>query len=79
MLLHTEELAANPARGIRDGDLVVVYEGFESMKQVRVAAGSFYDNRYGQFAHSVSAVQWHACARGKEPPPPPPPPPAAAL
>lgn len=52
-MLHTAESAANPERPISAGDLVVVYEGFESMKAVRVTDGGNYNNKYGSFAHKV--------------------------
>jgi len=54
-MLHTEQSAANPARPIQEGDLVVVYEGFDNMKAVRVTANGQYNNKYGSFAHKVGA------------------------
>ena len=53
-MLHTAESAANPCRPIADGDLVIVYEGFDSMKAVRVSANGNYNNKYGSFAHKVT-------------------------
>ncbi|PSC73714.1 tRNA (adenine(58)-N(1))-methyltransferase catalytic subunit trmt61a [Micractinium conductrix] len=50
-LLHSPASFAQPARGIAEGDLVVVYEGFDSMKSVRVAADGQYNNKYGSFVH----------------------------
>lgn len=53
-MLHKAESAANPCRPIADGDLVIVYEGFDSMKAVRVSANGNYNNKYGSFAHKVT-------------------------
>ena len=50
-MLHTAESAAQPERAIAEGDLVVVYEGFESMKAVRVAARAQFQNKFGCFDH----------------------------
>ena len=52
-MLHTAESAAQPERAIAEGDLVVVYEGFESMKAVRVAARAQFQNKFGCFNHKV--------------------------
>jgi tRNA (adenine57-N1/adenine58-N1)-methyltransferase len=53
IMLHTAESAAQPERAIAEGDLVVVYEGFESMKAVRVAARAQFQNKFGCFDHKV--------------------------
>ncbi|KAI7845297.1 hypothetical protein COHA_001140 [Chlorella ohadii] len=50
-MLHTPESAAQPVRSIAEGDLVVVYEGYDNMKAVRVAANGNYNNKYGTFPH----------------------------
>ena len=40
-------------RLVKDGDLVVVYEGYESMKSVKVTAKGQFQNRFGCFAMKV--------------------------
>jgi tRNA (adenine57-N1/adenine58-N1)-methyltransferase len=47
---------------IREGDLVVVYEGHSSMKAVYVSAKGRFENRFGVFSHQAS--RW-AAARGR--------------
>ena len=47
------------SRRIREGDLVVVYERFDSMKPVTVTSSSKFTNRWGSFAMKVSEA-WHA-------------------
>ncbi|KAE8717134.1 tRNA (adenine(58)-N(1))-methyltransferase catalytic subunit TRMT61A [Hibiscus syriacus] len=37
---------------IRDGDLVIVYERYDSMKAVKVCENSVLQNRFGVFKHS---------------------------
>lgn len=39
-------------RSINDGDLVIVYEKYDTMKAVKVCAGSVLENRFGLFKHS---------------------------
>ncbi|CAN6702738.1 unnamed protein product [Malus baccata var. baccata] len=39
-------------RSISDGDLVIVYEKYDTMKAVKVCAGSVLENRFGLFKHS---------------------------
>ena len=41
---------------IQDGDLVVVYERFDSLKAVRVNARSEFSNKYGHFKMQVCAT-----------------------
>ena len=61
-MLHTAASAADPGRCIQEGDLVVVYEGFDSMKSVRVTAKGNYNNKFGSFAHAVSdGSRRHTC------------------
>lgn len=40
------------SRGIRDGDLVIVYERHDIMKAVKVCESSVFQNRFGVFKHS---------------------------
>lgn len=64
-MLHTTASAAEPGRCIQEGDLVVVYEGFDSMKSVRVTAKGHYNNKFGSFAHAVSdGSRRHTCMGG---------------
>ncbi|KAL4439439.1 hypothetical protein ABPG77_008768 [Micractinium sp. CCAP 211/92] len=51
-MLHTATSAAEPSRCIQEGDLVVVYEGFDSLKSARVTANGYYNNKFGSFAHA---------------------------
>ncbi|XP_051152996.1 uncharacterized protein LOC127266690 [Andrographis paniculata] len=46
----TKKLSYN--RRIMDGDLVIVYERYNSMKPVKVSAGGVLQNRFGLFKHS---------------------------
>ena len=39
---------------IKDGDLVIVYESYASMKAIVVTKNGRFDNRYGSFAHKVT-------------------------
>lgn len=39
-------------RSINDGDLVIVYEKYDTMKAVKVCVGSVLENRFGLFKHS---------------------------
>ena len=52
-MLHTAESASQPERAIAEGDLVVVYEGFDSMKAARVTARGQFQNKFGCFDHKV--------------------------
>eukprot|EP00951_Prasinocladus_malaysianus_P047686 scaffold651544_cov42-Prasinocladus_malaysianus.AAC.1 len=56
-----------PAPGgrlIADGDLVVVYEGYDSMKAVYIdAAKGQFCNRHGNFPHS----KWIGTVRRRDP------------
>ena len=40
----------------------MVYEGYDNMKAVRVAAKAQYNNKYGTFPHQASRLQ--ACVLG---------------
>lgn len=40
-------------RTIQVGDLVIVYEGINSMKAVSVSDRGGYENKFGYFAHKV--------------------------
>lgn len=42
------------AKHIQIGDLVVVYERFDSMKSVTISEDGHYQNRYGNFYMKVS-------------------------
>lgn len=44
-----------PHPHIREGDLVVVYERFDSMKQVVVRGSGTFGNRFGSFRMQVNA------------------------
>jgi hypothetical protein len=51
-------------RCIQQGDLVIVYESYTSLKPVYVDATSHFENRYGKFAHKVGvSVRLTGCAR----------------
>ena len=55
MVLHKDAGAVSASRRcIQAGDLVIVYERFDSMKAVRVTPGESYGNRYGNFKLKVS-------------------------
>jgi hypothetical protein len=43
---------------IKEGDLVIVYESFQSIKHVYVDSKAQFQNRYGCFNHKVS---WSRC------------------
>ncbi|KAL0032159.1 hypothetical protein WJX77_008335 [Trebouxia sp. C0004] len=50
MVLHTNpDAVSTTGRCIKAGDLVIVYERFDSMKSVYVNPGESYGNRYGNF------------------------------
>ena len=66
---------------IQEGDMVIVYERFDSMKAVTVSAKGQYQNRFGCFLMKVRSVSiCHAYEiiaevddiRLKKNPPPPP-------
>ena len=38
---------------MQEGDLVVVYEHYNSMKAVYISAGAKFENRFGSFPHKV--------------------------
>jgi hypothetical protein len=42
------------AKHIQIGDLVIVYERFDSMKAVTIIDNGHYQNRYGNFYMNVS-------------------------
>ena len=55
MVLHRPTAAVSTSgRCIQAGDLVIVYERFDSMKSVYVTPGESYGNRYGNFKLKVS-------------------------
>ena len=66
IMLHTAESAAQPERGIAEGDLVVVYEGFDSMKAVRVTARGQFQNKFGCFDHKVIMPQTGGAIRAQD-------------
>lgn len=54
MVLHRDAGAVSTSsRCIQEGDLVIVYERFDSMKSVYVNPGQSYGNRYGNFKLKV--------------------------
>ena len=55
MVLHRAAGAVSTSRRcIQDGDLVIVYERFDSMKSVYVNPGESHGNRYGNFKLKVA-------------------------
>lgn len=46
--------SAAAARTIKEGDLVIVYESFQSIKHVYVDSKAQFQNRYGAFNQKVS-------------------------
>lgn len=55
-MLHIQ-LADEPASNlITDGDLVVVYERFDSLKAVRVDRRQIFNNKFGHFAMQVRGL-----------------------
>ena len=57
MLLQT---AQGAERLMRDGDLVVVYERFDSMKAVTLSAKGTFSNKFGNFPMKVGRHAWAA-------------------
>ena len=54
MVLHRDAgVVSTSSRCIQAGDLVIVYERFDSMKSVYVNPGESYGNRYGNFKLKV--------------------------
>jgi len=54
MVLHSNtDAVSTTGRCIKAGDLVIVYERFDSMKSVYVNPGESYGNRYGNFKLKV--------------------------
>lgn len=49
---------------IKEGDLVIVYESFQSIKHVYVDPKAQFQNRYGAFAQKVRTAAWKAGAVG---------------
>lgn len=60
MVLPSQEAPA--ARCIKEGELVVVYENYNSIKFVYVDPKAQYNNRYGSFAQKVAAAAAAAVA-----------------
>lgn len=59
MVLHRAAGAVSTSsRCIQAGDLVIVYERFDSMKSVYVNPGESYGNRYGNFKLKVGPRSW---------------------
>ena len=57
MVLHGAAGAVSTSsRCIQAGDLVIVYERFDSMKSVYVKPGESYGNRYGNFKVKVGSL-----------------------
>lgn len=52
-MLHLEEQAAAEPRRIAAGDMVIVYERYDSMKSVTVTHKGQYNNRWGSFKMKV--------------------------
>ena len=58
-------------RTIKEGDLVIVYESYTSIKSVYIDCKATYASRFGSFPHAVS---FHGMLqRARRPPPRPPP------
>ena len=54
MVLHGDAQAVSTtSRCIKAGDLVIVYERFDSMKSVYVTPGESFGNRFGNFKLKV--------------------------
>lgn len=53
MVLHKEQPLGVPPRTIADGDLVILYEQFDSMKAVYVNAKENIQSRFGCFPMKV--------------------------
>lgn len=53
MVLHRAAGAVSKSSTIQAGDLVIVYERFDTMKSVYVNPGESYGNRYGNFKLKV--------------------------
>lgn len=59
MVLHRAPgVVSTSIRCIQAGDLVVVYERFDSMKSVYVNPRESYGNRYGNFKLKVALRSW---------------------
>lgn len=57
MLLRAGDGQDGPAgRIVKEGDLVVVYERFDSMKSCRVTAKGQFSNKWGDFAVKVGCT-----------------------
>jgi len=57
MVLHSNtDAVSTTGRCIKAGDLVIVYERFDSMKSVYVNPGESYGNRYGNFKLKVRGL-----------------------
>ena len=58
MVLHRDTAAVSTtSRCIKAGDLVIVYERFDSMKSIYVRPGESYANRYGNFKLKVTELK----------------------
>jgi hypothetical protein len=55
MVLQTEQDAAGP-RPIQEGDLVIVYESYNSIKSLHVDPKGQFSNRFGNFAQKVRVM-----------------------
>lgn len=68
MLLRAGDGQDGPAgRIVKEGDLVVVYERFDSMKSCRVTAKGQFSNKWGDFAVKVGCTPGSGggwCSRG---------------
>lgn len=51
-ILHAQHDATEP-RSIQAGDMVIVYERYDSMKSMTVSQSGRYNNRWGAFAMKV--------------------------
>lgn len=52
-------------RNIKDGDLVIVYEGHDAMKAVTVTASGRFENRFGIFAHKAGDLHGQQSGGGR--------------
>lgn len=55
MVLPSEAAGPSP-RTIQEGDLVVIYESFNSIKFAYVEKKASYVNRFGTFHHKVGPI-----------------------
>lgn len=57
-----QQLEGPGPRLINEGDLVIIYESYTSIKSVYINTKSTYSSRYGNFLHKVSDGRLGPCA-----------------